>query len=65
MGLGFDDLTDAPRAYTVLRSQFDLVPSATAQVVQAEGPLRGADEHVSPFLRVVHRILQHKTCTQT
>jgi len=65
MGLSLNDLTDAPRAHAVLGSQLDLVPGSTAQVVQPEGTLAGADEHIPPFLCVVHRILQHKPCRIT
>lgn len=64
MGLCFDDLTDASRPDAVLRRQLDLVPGATAQVLQLEGALCGADEHVLPLLRVVDGILEHKTCAE-
>lgn len=65
MCLGLDDLTDAPWAHAVLGGQLDLVPGSTAQVVQPEGAFAGADEYIPPFLCVVHRILQHKSCRVT
>lgn len=54
MGLGLNNFTDASRAHAVFGSQFDLVPGPTAQIVQLKGPFSGADEHISPFLSVVH-----------
>src|SRR4029434_10192830 len=54
VGLGLDDLADASRPDAVLSGQLDLVPGAAAQVVQLEGALARADEHVAPLLRVVH-----------
>lgn len=57
MGLGLDDLADAPRAHTVLGCQLHLVPCATLEAIQLEGALAGADEHVLPLLTVVHRVL--------
>lgn len=64
MGLRLDDLTDASRPDAVLCGQLDFVPGAAAQVLQFEGALGGADEHVFPLLRVVDRILEHKTCAE-
>lgn len=37
--LGFNDLADAPGAHTVLGRQLHLVPRATLEAVQLEGPL--------------------------
>lgn len=54
MGLRLNDLTDAPRAHAVFGSQLDFVPGSTAKVVQPEGTFTGADEHIPPFLCVVH-----------
>lgn len=62
MGLCFDDLTNTSGSDAVLCSQLDFVPGATAQVFQFEGALGGTDENIFPLLRVVHRILEHKTC---
>lgn len=62
MGLGLDDLTDAPGAHAVLGRQLHLVPGATLEAVQPEGPLARADEHILPLLAVVHRVLQHEAC---
>lgn len=62
MCLSLNDLTDAPWAHAVLGGQLDLVPGPTAQIVQPEGSLTGAYEHIPPFLRVVHWILQHESC---
>ena len=62
VGLGFDDLTDAPGAHAVLGRQLHLVPGATLEAVQPEGPLARADEHILPLLAVVHRVLQHEAC---
>lgn len=62
MGLGLDDLADTPGAHTVLGRQLHLVPCATLETVQLEGPLTGADEHILPLLAVVHRVLQHEAC---
>lgn len=64
MGLGLDDLADASRPDAVLRSQLDFVPGAAAQVLQFEGALGGADEHVFPLLRVVHGVLEHEACAE-
>ena len=60
MGLGLDDLTDAPRAHAVLGRQLHLVPRAAREAIQPEGPLARADEHILPLLTVVHRVLQHE-----
>lgn len=61
MGLCLNDLTDASCSNAVLCSQLDFVPGAAAQVLQFEGALGGADEHVFPLFRVVDGILKHKT----
>lgn len=65
MGLRLDDLTDAPGSDAVLGGELDLVPGSTAQVVQFEGALTGADKNIFPLLCVVYRVLKHKTCTDT
>ena len=57
VGLGLDDLTDAPGAHAVLGRQLHLVPRAALEAVQPEGPLTRADEHILPLLTVVHRVL--------
>lgn len=54
MCFSLNDLTDASRAHTVFGGQLDLVPGATAQIVQPEGSFTGAYEHVPPLLSVVH-----------
>lgn len=59
MGLGLDDLADAPGAHSVLRRQGELVPSAAFQVLQAVGALARADGKAPPLLAVVLRVLQY------
>lgn len=65
MSLCLDDLTDATGSDAVLGGKLDLVPGSTAQVVQFEGSITGADKNIFPLLCVVYRVLKHKTCTDT
>lgn len=63
MSLCLDDLADASGSDAILGSKLDLVPGSTAQIVQFEGALTGTDKNIFPFLCVVYRVLEHKTCT--
>ena len=58
VGLGLDDLTDAPWPHCILGGEGELVPGAALEGLQAVGPLAGADGVVPPLLTVVLRVLE-------
>lgn len=57
MSLCLDDLADASGSDAILGGELDLVPGSTAQIVQFEGALTGADENILPLFRVVDGVL--------
>lgn len=61
MGLGFDDLADAPGPHCILGRQGELVPRAALEVLQAVRALAGADGKAAPLLAVVLRVLEDVT----
>lgn len=57
MSLCLDDLADASGSDAILGSELDLVPGPTAQIIQFEGALTGADKNIFPLFRVVYGVL--------
>lgn len=62
MGLGFDDLTDAPGPHCILGRQSEFVPGAALEILQTVRALAGADGKTTPLLAVVLRVLQDVAC---
>lgn len=61
VGLGFNDLTDAPWPHCILGRQGEFVPGAALEVLQTVRALAGTDRETAPLLAVVFGVLQDVT----